>query len=152
MMPNTRLQMLFRGQNILGYKHYADDVVEAFCRKSIENGIDVIRIFDALNDPRNLESSIKYTKKYGGICEAAISYTTSPVHNEEYFVNLAKTLVEMGADTICIKDMANLLLPYDAYSLVKKLKAAVPGAHSPAYPQYHRYGGHDLSAWPPKRV
>lgn len=126
MMPNTRLQMLFRGQNILGYKHYADDVVEAFCRKSIENGIDVIRIFDALNDPRNLESSIKYTKKYGGICEAAISYTTSPVHNEEYFVNLAKTLVEMGADTICIKDMANLLLPYDAYSLVKKLKAAVP--------------------------
>ncbi|MCI8590701.1 MAG: oxaloacetate decarboxylase subunit alpha [Clostridiales bacterium] len=126
MMPNTRLQMLFRGQNILGYKHYADDVVEAFCRKSIENGIDVIRIFDALNDPRNLESSIKYTKKYGGICEAAISYTTSPVHNEEYFVELAKTLVEMGADTICIKDMANLLLPYEAYSLVKKLKAAVP--------------------------
>ena len=125
-MPNTRLQMLFRGQNILGYKHYADDVVEAFCKKSIENGIDVIRIFDALNDPRNLESAIKYTKKYGGICEAAISYTTSPVHNEEYFVNLAKTLVEMGADTICIKDMANLLLPYDAYSLVKKLKEAVP--------------------------
>ncbi len=125
-MPNTRLQMLFRGQNILGYKHYADDVVEAFCKKSIENGIDVIRIFDALNDPRNLESAIKYTKKYGGICEAAISYTTSPVHNEEYFVNLAKTLVEMGADTICIKDMANLLLPYDAFSLVKKLKESVP--------------------------
>lgn len=125
-MPNTRLQMLFRGQNILGYKHYADDVVEAFCKKSIENGIDVIRIFDALNDPRNLEAAIKYTKKYGGICEAAISYTTSPVHNEEYFVNLAKTLVEMGADTICIKDMANLLLPYDAFSLVKKLKESVP--------------------------
>ena len=125
-LPNTRLQMLFRGQNILGYKHYADDVVEAFCKKAIENGIDVIRIFDALNDPRNLESAIKYTKKYGGICEAAISYTTSPVHNEDYFVDLAKTLVEMGADTICIKDMANLLLPYDAYSLVKKLKASVP--------------------------
>ncbi len=125
-LPNTRLQMLFRGQNILGYKHYADDVVEAFCKKSIENGIDVIRIFDALNDPRNLESAIKYTKKYGGICEAAISYTTSPVHNEDYFVDLAKTLVEMGADTICIKDMANLLLPYAAHSLVKKLKAAVP--------------------------
>ena len=125
-MPNTRLQMLFRGQNILGYKHYADDVVEAFCKKSIENGIDVIRIFDALNDPRNLESAIKYTKKYGGMCEAAISYTTSPVHSEEYFVNLAKTLVEMGADTICIKDMANLLLPCDAYSLVKKLKESVP--------------------------
>ena len=121
-MPNTKLQMLFRGQNILGYKHYADDVVDAFVKKSIENGIDVIRIFDALNDPRNLEQSIKSCKEYGGICEAAISYTKSPVHNEEYFVNLAKTLENMGADTICIKDMANLLLPFDAYSLVKKLK------------------------------
>lgn len=121
-MHNTKLQMLFRGQNILGYKHYADDVVDAFVKKSIENGIDVIRIFDALNDPRNLEQSIKSCKEYGGICEAAISYTKSPVHNEEYFVNLAKTLENMGADTICIKDMANLLLPFDAYSLVKKLK------------------------------
>ncbi|MBR0424815.1 MAG: oxaloacetate decarboxylase subunit alpha [Clostridia bacterium] len=124
-LPNTKLQMLFRGQNILGYKHYADDVVEQFCRKAIENGIDVIRIFDALNDPRNLEAAIKYTKKYGGICEPAISYTTSPVHSEDYFVKLAKELVQMGADTICIKDMANLLLPYDAYSLVKRLKAEV---------------------------
>ena len=121
--PNTKLQMLFRGQNILGYKHYADDVVEAFCKKSIENGIDIVRIFDALNDPRNLEAAIKYVKEYGGICEAAISYTVSPVHNEDYFVKLAETLVKMGADNICIKDMANLLLPYDAYSLVKKLKA-----------------------------
>lgn len=124
-LPKTKLQMLFRGQNILGYKHYADDVVEQFCRKSIENGIDVIRIFDALNDTRNLEAAIKYTKKYGGICEPAISYTTSPVHNEDYFVKLAKELVQMGADTICIKDMANLLLPYDAYSLVKRLKSEV---------------------------
>ena len=124
-LPNTKLQMLFRGQNILGYKHYADDVVEQFCRKAIENGIDVIRIFDALNDPRNLEAAIKYTKKYGGICEPAISYTSSPVHSEDYFVKLAKELVQMGADTICIKDMANLLLPYDAYSLVKRLKAEV---------------------------
>ena len=124
-LPNTKLQMLFRGQNILGYKHYADDVVEAFCRKAIENGIDIIRIFDALNDTRNLEAAIKYTKKYGGWCEAALSYTTSPVHSEEYFVKLAKELVQMGADSICIKDMANLLLPYDAYSLVKKLKAEV---------------------------
>ena len=124
-LPNTKLQMLFRGQNILGYKHYADDVVEQFCRKAIENGIDVIRIFDALNDPRNLEAAIKYTKKYGGICETAISYTTSPVHSEDYFVKLAKELVQMGADTICIKDMANLLLPYDAYSLVKRLKSEV---------------------------
>ncbi|MEN6471150.1 MAG: oxaloacetate decarboxylase subunit alpha [Clostridiaceae bacterium] len=124
-LPNTKLQMLFRGQNILGYKHYADDVVEQFCRKAIENGIDVVRIFDALNDIRNLEAAIKYTKKYGGICEPAISYTISPVHNEDYFVKLAKELVQMGADTICIKDMANLLLPYDAYSLVKRLKAEV---------------------------
>ena len=124
-MPNTKLQMLFRGQNILGYKHYADDVVEAFCKKSIENGIDVVRVFDALNDPRNLEAAIKYVKQYGGMCEAAISYTTSPVHNEDYFVKLACTLEKMGADTICIKDMANLLLPYDAYSLVKKLKENV---------------------------
>ena len=124
-LPNTRLQMLLRGQNLLGYKHYADDVVEAFVKKSIENGIDVIRIFDALNDPRNMEAAMKYTKKYGGTCEAAISYTVSPVHNEDYFVNLACTLREMGADTICIKDMANLLLPYDAYSLVKRLKDKV---------------------------
>ncbi|MBR2043197.1 MAG: oxaloacetate decarboxylase subunit alpha [Clostridia bacterium] len=124
-MPNTKLQMLLRGQNILGYKHYADDVVDAFVKKSIENGIDVIRIFDALNDPRNMEQAMKSCKKYGGICEAAMSYTISPVHNEEYFVELAKTLEKMGADVICIKDMANLLLPYDAYSLVKKLKEAV---------------------------
>ncbi len=124
-MPNTKLQMLFRGQNILGYKHYADDVVDMFVKKSIENGIDVIRIFDALNDPRNLEQAIKSCKEHGGICEPAISYTISPVHNEEYFVALAKTLENMGADVICIKDMANLLLPYDAYSLVKKLKESV---------------------------
>ena len=124
-MPNTRLQMLLRGQNLLGYKHYADDVVEAFVKKSIENGIDVIRIFDALNDPRNMETAMRATKKYGGHCEAAISYTVSPVHNEEYFVKLAKQLENMGADTICIKDMANLLLPYDAYSLVKALKKEI---------------------------
>lgn len=124
-LPHTKLQMLFRGQNILGYKHYADDVVEQFCRKSIENGIDVIRIFDALNDPRNLEAAIRYTKKYGGWCEPAISYTKSPVHSEDYFVNLSKELVQMGADSICIKDMANLLLPEDAYSLVSRLKKEV---------------------------
>lgn len=124
-MKNTKLQMLLRGQNLLGYKHYADDVVDAFVKQSIENGIDVIRIFDALNDPRNLEAAVKACKQYGGICETAISYTSSPVHNEEYFVKLAKTLENMGADVICIKDMANLLLPYDAYSLVKKLKESV---------------------------
>ena len=124
-LPNTKLQMLFRGQNILGYKHYADDVVDAFVRKSIENGIDVVRVFDALNDPRNLKQAVDSVKNYGGICEVAISYTTSPVHNHEYFVNLAKRIEEMGADVICIKDMANLLLPYDAYALVKALKEAV---------------------------
>jgi len=124
-MPKTPLQMLLRGQNLLGYKHYADDVVEAFVKKAIENGIDVVRIFDALNDPRNMEAAMKFVKHYGGKAEAAISYTQSPVHNEDYFVKLAMQLEKMGADTICIKDMANLLLPYDAYSLVKKLKANV---------------------------
>nr|WP_053985862.1 oxaloacetate decarboxylase subunit alpha [Niameybacter massiliensis] len=121
-MPNTKLQMLLRGQNILGYKHYADDVVEAFCKKSIENGIDVVRIFDALNDTRNMEMAMKCVKEYGGICEAAISYTTSPVHNEDYFVKLAIELEKKGADVLCIKDMANLLLPFEAYNLVKRLK------------------------------
>ena len=124
-MPNTRLQMLLRGQNLLGYKHYADDVVDEFIEKSIKNGIDVIRVFDALNDPRNLMQSVKSIKKYGGICEAAISYTVSQVHNIEYFVKLATLLEKMGADTICIKDMANLLLPYDAYKLVSELKRSV---------------------------
>ena len=124
-IPDTKLQMLFRGQNILGYRHYADDVVDEFVRLSIKNGIDIIRIFDALNDVRNLEQAIRATKKYKGMCEAAISYTVSPVHNEEYFVELAMTLENMGADTICIKDMANLLLPYDAYSLVTALKKKV---------------------------
>ena len=124
-LPHTKLQMLFRGQNILGYKHYADDVVDEFCKKSIENGIDIIRIFDALNDVRNLEQAIKSTKKYGGEVEATLSYTISPIHSEEYFVKLAKELEQMGADAICIKDMANLLLPMDAYSLVKRLKETV---------------------------
>ncbi len=124
-IPNTKLQMLLRGQNLLGYKHYADDVVDLFCKKAIENGIDVIRIFDALNDPRNIETALKATKKYGGTAEIAFSYTTSEVHTIEYFVNLALEYERMGADIICIKDMANLLLPYDAYELVSKLKAAL---------------------------
>ena len=124
-LPNTKLQMLLRGQNLLGYKHYADDVVDAFVKKSIENGIDIIRIFDALNDTRNMATAIRATKKYGGICEVALAYTISPVHTRDYFVAVAKELEEMGADVICIKDMANLLLPYEAYALVKALKAAV---------------------------
>ena len=124
-LPHTKLQMLFRGQNILGYKHYADDVVDEFCGKSIDNGIDIIRIFDALNDVRNLEQAIKSTKKYGGQVEATLSYTISPIHNEDYFVKLAKELEQMGADALCIKDMANLLLPLHAYDLVRKLKDSV---------------------------
>jgi len=124
-IPNTKLQMLLRGQNILGYKHYADDVVDLFVKKSIENGIDVIRIFDALNDTRNMKTAIDATNKYGGIPEVALSYTKSPVHTHDYFVKLAVELEKMGAKTICIKDMANLLLPYEAYDLVKALKAKV---------------------------
>lgn len=124
-LPNTKLQMLLRGQNILGYRHYADDVVDKFVQKSIENGIDIIRIFDALNDLRNMEQAAKSCKKYGGQVELAMSYTVSPVHTTDYFVELAKQMEQMGADTICIKDMANLLLPYDAFELVSKLKAAV---------------------------
>ena len=122
---NTKLQMLLRGQNILGYKHYPDDVVEEFVKKAIENGIDIVRIFDALNDLRNLETSIKAVKKYGGHAQGAISYTVSPVHNNEYYVNLAKDMVQMGVDSICIKDMSGILLPYVAYDLVKDLKSAV---------------------------
>ena len=125
-IPDTKMQMLLRGQNILGYKHYADDVVDLFVKKAIENGIDVVRIFDALNDPRNMKKAIEATKKYKGHVEAAICYTTSPVHTREYFVNLAEELVELGADTICIKDMANLLLPYEGHELVKALKKVVP--------------------------
>lgn len=121
-LKKTPIQMLLRGQNLLGYRHYADDLVEKFVEKSIENGVTVVRVFDALNDPRNLETSMKAIKKYGGVCEATISYTTGPVYTDEYFVNLAKTLESMGADNICLKDMANLLLPFDAYRLVKALK------------------------------
>ena len=121
-LKKTPIQMLLRGQNLLGYRHYSDDVVEKFVAKSIENGVSVVRVFDALNDPRNLETSMKAIKKYGGICEAAICYTTSPVHTTAYFVKLAKQLEDMGADNICIKDMANLLLPYTAFDLVTKLK------------------------------
>lgn len=124
-MPNTKLQMLLRGQNLLGYRHYADDVVDRFVKMSIDNGIDILRIFDALNDVRNLKQAITSTKQYGGTVEAALSYTTSPVHDFKYFVDLSKKLVDMGADIICIKDMANLLLPYNAYDLVKAIKSEV---------------------------
>ena len=122
---NTKLQMLFRGQNILGYHHYADDVVDKFCELSIKNGIDIIRVFDALNDVRNLKQAVESTKKYGGECQIALSYTTSPIHTVDYYVELAKEVEKMGADSLCIKDMAGVLLPETAYELVSKLKAAV---------------------------
>lgn len=121
----TPIQMLFRGQNILGYRHYADDVVEYFVQKSIANGIDIIRIFDALNDPRNLKCAIDATIKEKGHVQAAICYTISPVHTIEGFVKLGRQLEEMGANSICIKDMAGLLKPYTAYDLVKALKSEV---------------------------
>ncbi|MCT4604935.1 MAG: oxaloacetate decarboxylase subunit alpha [Marinisporobacter sp.] len=124
-IKNTNLQMLLRGQNILGYKHYADDVVIEFVKKSIYNGIDVIRIFDALNDVRNLRAAVETTKKEGAHAQTAISYTTSPVHTTETYVKLAKEMESMGADSICIKDMSGLLTPYYAYELVSALKKAV---------------------------
>ena len=124
-IKNSKLQMLFRGQNILGYRHYADDVVEYFVQKSIANGIDVIRIFDALNDVRNLKTAINATKKEGGHVQAALSYTTGPVYTTDYYIKYAKQLQDMGADSICVKDMAGLLKPYDAYELIKALKENV---------------------------
>lgn len=124
-MPKTRMQMLFRGQNMLGYRHYADDVVEYFVKKMVENGIDVIRIFDALNDIRNLETAIRAAKAEGAHVQAALSYTLSPVHSNEYFVKYAKELEQAGADSICIKDMAGLITPYAAYELVRDLKATL---------------------------
>ena len=124
-VKNTKLQMLLRGQNILGYKHYPDDVVREFIKKSVFNGIDIIRIFDALNDTRNLEVAIKTTKEEGAHAQGTISYTTSPVHTTETFVKLAKDLESMGADSICIKDMSGLLTPYTAYDLVKSIKNTI---------------------------
>lgn len=119
---NTKLQMLFRGQNILGYNHYADDTVEYFVKKSIENGISIIRVFDCLNDLRNLKTCIAATKKEGGHLQVAFSYTLGDAYTLEYWANLAKNIESMGADSICIKDMAGLLLPYTAEELVKTLK------------------------------
>ncbi|CEP47245.1 pyruvate/oxaloacetate carboxyltransferase [[Clostridium] sordellii] len=122
-VKNTKLQMLLRGQNLLGYRNYADDLVDKFIKLSIENGIDIIRVFDALNDVRNIDASMKAIKKYGGHCQCAISYTTSDVHTTEYYLELLKTMESMGADSICIKDMAGVLTPYNAYDLVKKMKS-----------------------------
>ena len=124
-MPKTPQQMLFRGQNILGYRHYADDVVEKFVERAAHNGVDVFRVFDAMNDPRNLETALKAVRKIGKHAQGTISYTVSPVHNLEMWIKMAKDLESMGADSIAIKDMAGLLKPYVGYELVKKIKEAV---------------------------
>ena len=121
---NTKLQMLFRGQNILGYRHYADDVVEYFVQKSIANGIDIIRIFDCLNDLRNLECAVKACNKEGGHAQVALSYTLGDAYTLDYWMNIAKEIESMGANSICIKDMAGLLVPYEADRLIRALKSA----------------------------
>lgn len=123
--PNTKLQMLFRGQNMLGYRHYADDVLEYFVQRSVANGIDIIRIFDALNDIKNLQVAIKAAKKEKAHAQVAISYTTGPVFTTDYYVDYAKRIADAGADSICIKDMAALLTPYDTQNLVSAIKKAV---------------------------
>ncbi len=123
---DTKLQMLLRGQNLLGYKHYPDDIVRAFVAKSVENGIDIIRIFDALNDLRNIEVAVDEAKKRGAQVQCAISYTTSPVHTLENYAALGRQMADMGADMICIKDMAGIMGPQEAYDLVSALKAATP--------------------------
>ena len=124
-IKNTPLQMLLRGQNLLGYRHYPDDIVERFIEKAVYNGIDIIRIFDALNDVRNLEVAIKATKKAGAHAQGTLVYTISPVHNIDHYIKVAKELTELGVDSICIKDMSGILTPYVAYELVKSLKDTV---------------------------
>ena len=124
-MPNTKLQMLLRGQNVLGYSHYPDDFVKLFVQKAVENGMDVIRIFDALNDTKNMKVAMEATVKAGAIASGTISYTTSPVHTHAKYVEMVKELKEMGAATICIKDMAGIMGPQEAYDLVSAIKDAV---------------------------
>ncbi len=124
-VPNTKLQMLLRGQNVLGYSHYPDDFVSLFVRKAVENGMDIIRIFDALNDVKNMKVAMEATVSAGAIASGAISYTTSPVHNHKKYVELVKEMKNMGASTICIKDMAGIMGPQEAYDLVSAIKDAV---------------------------
>ncbi|SNV21760.1 Methylmalonyl-CoA carboxyltransferase 5S subunit [Dermatophilus congolensis] len=126
LMPNTRTQMLLRGQNLLGYRHYGDDVVDHFVEKAVENGMDVFRVFDALNDPRNLEHAIAAVKRAGGHAQGTVCYTTSPLHTVEGYVELAKQLADMGVDSIALKDMAALLKPQPAYDIVKAIKNELP--------------------------
>ncbi|QNG99781.1 sodium-extruding oxaloacetate decarboxylase subunit alpha [Pseudomonas sediminis] len=137
-MPNTRQQMLLRGQNLLGYRHYADDVVEKFVERAAVNGVDVFRVFDAMNDPRNLETALKAVKQQGKHAQGTISYTTSPVHTLEMWVDLAKQIEDMGADSVAIKDMAGILTPYTAFELVSRLKASLA---IPIHMQCHATAG-----------
>ena len=137
-MPNTRQQMLLRGQNVLGYRHYADDVVEKFVERAAVNGVDVFRVFDAMNDPRNLETALKAVKKRGKHAQGTISYTTSPVHTLDMWVDLAKQIEDMGADSVAIKDMAGILTPYTAFELVSRLKASLA---IPVHMQCHATAG-----------
>lgn len=137
-MPNTRQQMLLRGQNLLGYRHYADDVVEKFVERAAVNGVDVFRVFDAMNDPRNLETALKAVKKQGRHAQGTISYTTSPVHTLDMWVDLAKQIEDMGADSVAIKDMAGILTPYTAFELVSRLKASLA---IPIHMQCHATAG-----------
>lgn len=124
-MPKTPMQMLFRAQNILGYRHYADDVVERFVERAADNGMDVFRIFDAMNDLRNFETAVKATLKVGKHAQGAMSYTVSPVHNLQYWLDMAKGLEDMGCNSICIKDMAGLLTPYAGFELISRLKETI---------------------------
>ena len=137
-MPNTRQQMLLRGQNLLGYRHYADDVVDKFVERAAVNGVDVFRVFDAMNDPRNLDRALKAVKANGKHAQGTISYTTSPVHTMQMWVDLAKQIEDLGADSIAIKDMAGILTPYVAYELVSKLKASLS---IPIHMQCHATAG-----------
>jgi len=142
-MPKTRQQMLLRGQNLLGYRHYADDVVEKFVERAAVNGVDVFRVFDAMNDPRNLETALRAVKQQGKHAQGTISYTTSPVHTLEMWVDLAKQIEDMGADSVAIKDMAGILAPYTAYELVSRLKASLS---IPIHMQCHATAGLSTAA------
>jgi oxaloacetate decarboxylase alpha subunit len=142
-MPNTRQQMLLRGQNLLGYRHYADDVVEKFVERAAINGVDVFRVFDAMNDPRNLETALRAVKQQGKHAQGTISYTTSPVHTLQMWVDLAKQIEDMGADSVAIKDMAGILTPYQAYELVSRLKASLA---IPVHMQCHATAGLSTAA------
>ena len=138
-MPKTPQQMLLRGQNILGYRHYADDVVDKFVERSVVNGIDVFRIFDAMNDMRNIEHAVKAVLNTNAHAQGTISYTTSPVHTIDMWVDLGKKIEDMGAHSICIKDMAGLLKPYDAFELVGRLKKKHPHPHPFTLPRHYRF-------------